>query len=133
MEFRIVALDILEANLALPPQNLTQEIIFQFDVNIEHRWNTDDDIFIVVTTISIYSNDKQHVLSKFKTNTVFKVEELVKYVDTANSKNNMPTDVILDLNELAISTTRGSLFSFLKGTYLHNAILPIINQTIPVE
>jgi len=42
-------------------------------------------------------------------------------------------DVILDINELAISTTRGSLFSFLKGTYLHNAILPIINQTIPVE
>ena len=133
MEFRIVALDILEANLALPPQNLTKEIVFQFDVNLEHRWNTDDDIFIVVTTISIFSNDKEYLLSKFKTNTVFKVEELAKHVDTANSKNNMPTDVILDLNELAISTTRGSLFSFLKGTYLHNAILPIINQTIPVE
>ena len=133
MEFRIVALDILEANLALPPQNLTKEIVFQFDVNLEHRWNTDDDIFIVVTTISIFSNDKEHLLSKFKTNTVFKVEELAKHVDTANSKNNMPTDVILDLNELAISTTRGSLFSFLKGTYLYNAILPIINQTIPVE
>ncbi len=133
MEFRIVALDILEANLVSPPQNLTQEIVFQFDINVEHRWNTDDNIFIVVTTISILSNNKEHLLSKFKTNTVFKVEELAKYVDTANSKNNMPTDVILDLNELAISTTRGSLFSFLKGTYLHNAILPIINQTIPVE
>ncbi len=133
MQFRIVALDILEANLVSPPQNLTQEIVFQFDINIEHRWNTDDNIFIVVTTISIFSNDKKHLLSKFKTNTVFKVEELAKHVDTANSKNNMPTDVILDLNELAISTTRGSLFSFLKGTYLHNAILPIINQTIPVE
>jgi hypothetical protein len=133
MQFRIVALDILEANLVSPPQNLTQEIVFQFDVNIEHRWNTDDNIFIVVTTISIFSNNKEHLLSKFKTNTVFKVEDLAKHVDTANSKNNMPTDVILDLNELAISTTRGSLFSFLKGTYLHNAILPIINQTIPVE
>lgn len=133
MEFRIVALDILEANLVSPPQNLTQEIVFQFDINIEHRWNTDDNIFIVVTTISIFSNNKEHLLSKFKTNTVFKVKDLAKYVDTANSKNNMPTDVILDLNELAISTTRGSLFSFLKGTYLHNAILPIIHQTIPVE
>lgn len=133
MEFRIVALDILEANLASPPQNLTQEIIFQFDVNLEHRWNTNDDIFIVVTTVSIYSNSKEHVLSKFKMNTVFKVEGLAQYVDTANSKNNMPIDIVLDLNELAISTTRGSLFSFLKGTYLHNAVLPVINQTIPVE
>ena len=133
MQFRIVALDILEANLVSPPQNLSKEIVFQFDVNIEHRWNTDDEIFIVVTTISIFSNEKEHLLSKFKTNTVFKVEELAKHVDTANAKNNMPTDVILDLNELAISTTRGSLFAFLKGTYLHNAILPIINQTIPVE
>ncbi|AFM04026.1 hypothetical protein Fleli_1608 [Bernardetia litoralis DSM 6794] len=131
MQFKIVALDILEANLIAPPQNLSKEIIFQFDINIEHRWNTDDEIFIVVTTVSIFSNDKEHLLSKFKTNTVFKIAELAKHVDTANSKNNMPTDVILDLNELAISTTRGSLFSFLKGTYLHNAILPIINQTIP--
>ena len=132
MQFKIVALDILEANLVSPPQNLTQEIVFQFEVNIEHRWNTDDEIFIVVTSIAIHSNQK-HLLSTFKTNTVYKVEELVNYVDTANSKNNIPTDVILDLNELAISTTRGALFSFLKGTYLHNAILPIINQTISVE
>jgi len=133
MQFRIVALDILEANLNAPAQDLPKEIIFQFDINIEHRWNTDDEIFIVVTTISIFSNKKEHLLSNFKMNTVFKVEELGNYVDTANSKNNMPMDVILDINELAISTTRGSLFSFLKGTYLHNAILPIINQTIPVE
>lgn len=133
MEFRIVALDILEANLVAPPQTLSKEITFQFDVNLEHRWNTNDEIFIVVTTISIFSTQKEHLLSKFKTNTVFKVEELAQHVDTANAKNNMPTDVILDLNELAISTTRGSLFSFLKGTYLHNAVLPIINQTIPVE
>lgn len=133
MQFRIVALDILEANLNAPAQDLPKEIVFQFDINVEHRWNTDDGIFIVVTTISIFSNEKKHLLSNFKMNTVFKVEELGNYVDTANSKNNMPTDVILDINELAISTTRGSLFSFLKGTYLHNAILPIINQTIPVE
>ena len=133
MQFTIVALEMLEANLATPPQNLTKEIAFQFDVNLEHRWNTDDNIFVVITTISIFSNDKQHLLSKFKTSIVYKVEELVKYVDTAKGKNNMPADVILDLNELAISTTRGSLFSFLKGTYLHNAVLPIIDQTIPVE
>jgi hypothetical protein len=133
MQFRIVALDILEASLIAPPQDLPKEITFQFDINIEHRWNIDDEIFIVVTTVSIFSNKKENLLSKFKTNTVFKVEDLAKHVDTANSKNNMPTDVVLDLNELAISTTRGSLFSFLKGTYLHNAILPIINQTIPVE
>ncbi len=133
MQFRIVALDILEANLNAPAQDLPKEIVFQFDINVEHRWNTDDEIFIVVTTISIFSNEKKHLLSNFKMNTVFKVEELGKYVDTANSKNNMPTDIILDINELAISTSRGSLFSFLKGTYLHNAILPIINQTIPVE
>jgi hypothetical protein len=133
MQFRIVALDILEANLIAPPQDLPKEIMFQFDVNIEHRWNTDDEIFIVVTTIAIFSNEKKHLLSTFKTNTVFKVEDLVNHVDTANGKNNMPMDVVLDINELAISTTRGSLFSFLKGTFLHNAILPIINQTIPVE
>ncbi len=133
MEYRIVALDVLEANLIAPTQNLPKEIIFQFDVNLEHRWNTDDEILIVVTNISIYTNEKENVLAKFKTNTVYKIEGLSNHVDAANKKLNLPTDFILDLNETAISTTRGSLFAFLKGTYLHNAILPIINQTIPVQ
>ncbi|WP_338793631.1 hypothetical protein V9L05_08920 [Bernardetia sp. Wsw4-3y2] len=133
MEYRIVALDVLEANLIAPTQNLPKEIIFQFDVNLEHRWNTDDEILIVVTNISIYTNGKENVLAKFKTNTVYKIEGLSNHVDAANKKLNLPTDFILDLNETAISTTRGSLFAFLKGTYLHNAILPIINQTIPVQ
>ena len=133
MEYRIVALDVLEANLIAPTQNLPKEIIFQFDVNLEHRWNTDDEILIVVTNISIYTNGKENVLAKFKTNTVYKIEGLSNHVDAANKKLNLPTDFILDLNETAISTTRGSLFAFLKRTYLHNAILPIINQTIPVQ
>ncbi|WP_291726410.1 hypothetical protein [Bernardetia sp.] len=133
MQFRIVALDVLEANLVAPTQELPKQIMFQFDVNLEHRWNTNDNIFIVVTTVSIFSDKKEHTLAKFKTNTVFQIEDLSNYVDTENSKVNMPTDVILDINELAISTTRGSLFYFLKGTYLHNAVLPIIDQTIPVN
>lgn len=133
MEFRIVALDVLEANLVAPTQQLPPKVMFQFDVNLEHRWNTNDNIFIVVTSVSIFSEKKEHLLAKFKTNTVFQIEELANYVDTANQKVNMPTDIILDINELAISTTRGSLFSFLKGTYLHNAVLPIIDQTIAVN
>lgn len=133
MQFRIVALDVLEANLVAPTQNLPKQIMFQFDVNLEHRWNTKDNIFIVITSISIFSNEKEHKLATFKTNTVFQVEELENYVDTENNKTKIPTDVILDINELAISTTRGSLFSFLRGTYLHNAVLPIIDQTIPVN
>ncbi|WP_338760214.1 hypothetical protein WAF17_13170 [Bernardetia sp. ABR2-2B] len=133
MEYRIVALEVLEANLIAPTQNLPKEIIFQFDVNLEHRWNTDDNILIVVTSVAIYTNDKKNTLAKFKTNTVYKIEGLASHVDSANQKLNLPTDFILDLNETAISTTRGSLFSFLRGTYLHNAVLPIINQTIPVQ
>lgn len=132
MEYRIVALETLEANLIAPTQNLPKEIIFQFEVNLEHRWNTNDNILIVVTSVSIYTDKKENILAKFKANTVYSIEGLASHVDEANKKLNLPTDFILDLNETAISTTRGSLFSFLKGTYLHSAVLPIINQTIPV-
>ena len=39
----------------------------------------------------------------------------------------LPTDIIVTINSISISTIRGIMFSTFKGTYLHNAFLPIID------
>ena len=38
----------------------------------------------------------------------------------------LPQEFITLLNSIALSTTRGVMFSQFRGTVLHNAILPII-------
>jgi hypothetical protein len=39
----------------------------------------------------------------------------------------LPSDIIIAMNSISISTIRGIMFSTFKGTYLHNAFLPVID------
>lgn len=38
-----------------------------------------------------------------------------------------PDNILVTFNSISISTMRGLMFAQFKGTFLHNAILPIID------
>lgn len=44
--------------------------------------------------------------------------------------NKLPKKAFDTLNDIAISTVRGLMFSSFRGTFLHNAILPIVDSTL---
>ena len=45
-----------------------------------------------------------------------------------------PLDIFIStLNSISISTTRGMMFSAFRGTFLHNAILPLIDPAFKEE
>jgi hypothetical protein len=39
----------------------------------------------------------------------------------------LPSGIIDLLNSVSVSTVRGMMFSAFKGTFLHNAVLPVID------
>ena len=52
-------------------------------------------------------------------------KEVVTIIEEKNFKL---TEELKDvLNSISISTTRGVMFSTFKGTYLHNALLPVVD------
>jgi hypothetical protein len=52
-------------------------------------------------------------------------EDVIKL--EADGKVNIPQSLIETFNIISISTTRGVMFSTFKGTFLHGAVLPIID------
>jgi len=42
---------------------------------------------------------------------------------------NLPSEFITTINSLSLSTSRGILFMLFRGTFLHSAILPIIDSS----
>ena len=59
-------------------------------------------------------------------NCIFEVENMNDFMDTKTRNINLPEEFVITLNSITISTARGIMFNQFKGTFLHNAILPII-------
>jgi len=132
--FQIKAIELLDSCLNAPKHPLSPNTVFQFEINLEHRLNLDEKIVIVICLVSIYKDEKKELLGQLKSSCIFAIEDLHVYIDSKTKALELPENIVTTLNSISISTTRGLMFSFFRGTFLHNAVLPIIDpQSFTVE
>ncbi len=104
----------------IPPSEMPQE--FEFDVQIKQRIQAKENL--VVVSINLNINNPQNIaLGNVSLLCVFEVENLEELVKKKNSMK----DLGLVLNTITIATARGVMFGLFRGTFLHNAILPIVD------
>jgi hypothetical protein len=125
--FQIKGIEIMNFNLNCPEIPNKPYISFTYNFNIEHRINVDSKIVLVLILSEILDEDKITKLCSLKVGYLYEVPNLLDFFDDKNKRVNFPQEVIFILNSISLSTTRGILYSNLKGTLLHNAILPIID------
>jgi hypothetical protein len=126
--FQIKNIEILDVNLAFPGQIIQDNKTFHYNIHLQHRINQENKLIFVDTSIEILHQDKKTKLGFIKASCIYFVETLLDY----RSKNDgqlidLPKVFITTLNSISISTTRGIMFSYYRGTFLHNAVLPIID------
>jgi hypothetical protein len=124
--FQLKNIELIEACVNDPQKQLAKNTVFQFDINLEHRIGIEGDIVFVICSVSVLDEAKDRVLGKLKAGCIFEVTDLSRFLDKKTGKHNLPEPFVLTLNSISISTIRGIMFSFFLGTYLHNAVLPII-------
>ena len=84
--------------------------------------------------ITINELDNQAKLAFFKTICLFEFPEFDAHFTKREDNNfDIPVDLEIMLKSVSISTARGVVFSELRGTYLHGAILPLIDIATPVK
>ncbi|MCX6245133.1 MAG: hypothetical protein NTU98_10565 [Bacteroidetes bacterium] len=100
-------------------------------INVNYRWNLEQDIFGVHLDIAYIKEILEHQkteLLKFSSYTEFKVLNLQKIF-----KVNNPNDFIMDETlettfvSIAISSTRGMLASRTAGTFFSQFIFPLVS------
>lgn len=128
IEFQVKGIEIIEFQLS-PPSNPKQVIkTFNYKINIEHKIIEEKKWFVNQVYIEIYGDSEEEViLGKLKTAMSFEVNNFSDFVDKESKAINIPENIIITFNSVAISTTRGIMFSQFRGTHLHNAILPIVD------
>ena len=108
-----------------PDKEVEAKTQYKLDINIEHRFNIEYNRIFVIVSIDIIDENNDAKLSSFKISCVYNIKDLNEFVN--DNKLSLPDEMITTLNSISLSTCRGILFSSLKGTFLHNVILPIID------
>lgn len=108
-----------------------QDVPFNFEVKIEIRVDADMKFTRHIISIDIRQGENPEKVASMKLACVFSVPNLADYEkdEQLNQKIPVPEDLILLLNTVTIGTARGVLFSEFRGTFLSDALLPVIDPT----
>lgn len=110
------------------PEEPRQLSVFGFDIQFKTNANLKENVVSVFVDVKIKDQEKSDQLGQFSALFHFGVEDLEKNVSGKELNHVEITQPILStLLGISTSTLRGLMFGAYKGTFLHNAILPIID------
>lgn len=128
VEMQIRAIELLKSSLQLPPASNNALTTFNFNISIESKADAQNKLVFVIVHVEIKNEDHSLVLGTLSVSCIFEImnfEELIRMGENGNL--DIPQHLLETLNTISISTTRGVMFSTFKGTFLHGAVLPIID------
>jgi|JI10StandDraft_1071094.scaffolds.fasta_scaffold1558452_1 hypothetical protein len=127
MRFQLRAIELHERSLVKPAPGFTVTN-FHFNINIESNVDTTQKIVLVLTKVKIFGDDQTTELGSLTSACVFSLGNFDAAVKLQpNNSFELPEGLADILNAVALSTTRGIMFSEFKGTLLHHAFLPIVD------
>ncbi len=125
-DFKLIGIELVNSSLSNPGVVIEKQI-FHFNIKIEQKINVEKNLIIVAPEIEVQQDDKKTTLGTIKVACIYNVTNLDEFKVEKGDIVSLPNEIITMLNSISLSTTRGVMFSQLKGTFLHNAFLPIID------
>ncbi|MFP4605144.1 MAG: hypothetical protein ACLFNJ_07200, partial [Bacteroidales bacterium] len=92
-----------------------------------HRVNTEKKLVFVISTVNILDKEKTIQLGTIQTSCIFEIDNINDLIDNENNVR-FPDNFLDEINSIAISTTRGIMYTEFKGTFLHKSVLPIFKM-----
>lgn len=128
VEMQIKAIELLKGSLCLPPSPDIANTTFNFNISIESKVDAPNKHVFVIVHVEVKNDDQSHVLGDLSVSCIFEILNFKEVIEIEENGNfYIPQLLIETLNSISISTTRGVMFSTFKGTFLHGAVLPIID------
>jgi len=125
--FRLKGIEILDERLESHPNDMDEIKLFNFTVNVEQKINSEKKLVICAVEVLITSGkDNSLFLGSIKVGCIFEIENFELFYNYKTNKVSFPKTFESNMILISMSTTRGVMFSQFKGTYLHNAFLPVI-------
>jgi transcriptional regulator with XRE-family HTH domain len=131
IQLQLKTLELIDFSLSFPQKEKRDAKVFYFNINIEHKINKEKKLVFVIINVNVFHEDKETNLGSLKTSCNFEITDIDKFCEFSQpDKIKLPLEIIETLNSISLSTTRGVMFSQFKGTFLHNAVLPVIDPKV---
>jgi hypothetical protein len=127
--FQIKSVELIKQNLELPETKINPITSFNFNIGVEQKLDYKNKLLIVITHVEITPTENLDLkLGSASVACVFSIENFEEVIKS--DKKGVPhVDEIITqtLNSISISTSRGVLSQVFKGTFLHQAVLPVLD------
>jgi len=130
VSFRLRSIDIIEEKLEQPLVQSNKMVLFKFATKAWHTIVPETKSISVQIEVNISADEDPKTLGYFKVGFIYEIENFNSFVKKKPNTFQFPPDFPVILNSLSLSSVRGIMFSHLKGTFLHGALLPIMNANI---
>ena len=127
--FKLVGMEVLQSSITEIVVPNSEKINFNFDLNIEIKFNTEKEVVFVAPSVSVRINNEPKQIGFLKIALMFEINSFNDYYNKETNEFILPKNIQDVFNSVSISTLRGVMFNCFKGTILHNAILPVIDPT----
>jgi hypothetical protein len=125
-QIKFTSIDLVSKSLELPNTTQNSEIDFNFLVDL--KVSPELKIAVVITDVTLSRDSGRSRLAFFKLICVFEFPEFdLVFPKLDDGKFEIPINIEILLKSTGLSTVRGVIYSELRGTYLQNAILPLID------
>lgn len=125
---KLTGIELLSSSLSRPELAGTDNGVFLFNVRVIHDIDGDKKLVFIIVHVDIDSIVDKKNVGSIAVSLIFNIDNFEEVVTILDDKNFTLTEALKDvLNSIAISTTRGVMFATFKGTYLHNALLPVVD------
>jgi hypothetical protein len=130
LKLRMKGVELVKSQINSQPPNFTAAE-FQFTVNLETRLDPVQKIAIIITTADVKSDNKPDVHGVLSSACIYGIdnfEDIFKQI--SSDKFDAPDQIMFTLISISLSTLRGIMFEQFRGTYLHQAYLPIMDPKL---
>lgn len=127
LSFQIKKIDIVESCVLAPKVPLTKNAIFQFNTSVNPQWNQKIGL-ILACGVEVKDEENKVLLGNVRTLFTFTLQGVKTKIDKDTIV--LPDEFLSTIVSISISTLRGILFSQFRGTYLQNAVMPIIDPKL---
>ena len=127
-QFQLRGIELHELFIAKPAPGTNPPAQFNFDLTIECNVDAPQKIVTNSVRVRIKGESSDQTLGSLTCTCIFSVANFDELVTMKTETYAEVNEAFAEaLNSIAVSTTRGVMFGALKGTFLHYALLPIID------
>ncbi|MGB4848841.1 MAG: helix-turn-helix transcriptional regulator [Saprospiraceae bacterium] len=121
-------IELLDSSLVRPPSISPDLTILKYHIKFEYRIDKEKKLVFIIVHVRIITFPAEAEVGKLVVSHIYEIADFDQVIDLKeDDKFSIPQGLTNILNDISLSTTRGVMFSTFKGTFLHHALLPVVN------